>query len=458
MSYFYPSPLTNHQKFQKKFKMGNISSMIKTCLLTILCFLIPINANNNNSDHVNNTLPIIEAIVILVLIFLFIFYYMKSRNLEKIAKNKNENEKIMDQTSTVSAQAPANQIRGRGNLIFIDHNRRRFELNDLLKASAEGLGKGNFGNCYKATLENGWAVVVKRLRDLKPMSEDEFVKNLKMTIADQKHPNLLQVLAYYYAKEEKLLLYNFASNGNVYNRLHSGRETKSRIPFTWSSRLKVANAVGRALEYLHHNAAAESPQSTSSFSTAAAAVPHGNLKSCNVLLDRNDDVFVADYGLLSLIAHPIAAQRMIVFKSPEYLSHRRLSRKSDVWSFGCFLLELLTGRISAHGAPPGVAGGVDLGSWVHRAVREEWTAEIFDLEICVRRGANPGMLRLLQIAVRCCDRLPERRPEIGEAVTEMESIKAVAAEDLEEEIGSSFDRSLTDDSISITVAVPTYGV
>ncbi|XAR49446.1 Non-specific serine/threonine protein kinase [Bertholletia excelsa] len=325
----------------------------------------------------------------------------------------------------------------KGKLRFVGGSGEEgFELNDLLKATAEGLGKGNFGNCYKAVLDGGPAVVVKRLRDLKPLSREEFAEQLQM-MAEQKHPNLLPLIAYFCSKEERLLIYKYAANGNVYNRIHGGRGTKNRVPFRWKARVAVARGIAQALEYIHLD-----PRSH-------PILPHGNVKSSNVLLDAGDTPLVADHGLTCIIAPQIAAQRMVAFKSPEYQSHKKISRKADVWSFGCLLLELLTGRVSAHAAPQGVKG-VDLGSWVHRAVREEWTAEIFDVEIAVQRTANHAMLRLLQIAVRCCDKWPVKRPDMSEVARELESIKIVV--DSEDEEDLSMERSLTDDSLSATPA------
>ncbi|KAK6135388.1 hypothetical protein DH2020_030899 [Rehmannia glutinosa] len=342
----------------------------------------------------------------------------------------------MPQTKTLQSFGLSSYAVERGKLVFVENNQPRFELDDLLKASAEGLGKGNFGNCYKAMLEIGQVVVVKRLIDLKPLSSEEFVRQVR-AIANQKHPNLLPLLAYYYSKDEKLFLYRFAAHGNVYNRLHGGRGTRDRIPFRWSSRLAVARGVARALEHLHQN--------TRSQTTA----PHGNLKSSNVLLDENEETLISDYGLTSLIALPIAAQRMVAYKTPEYQSHKLISKKSDVWSYGCLLLELLTGRIPAHSAPPGI-NGVDLCGWVHRAVREEWTAEIFDPEIAVVRGANQGMLRLMQIAMKCCEKSPEKRPEIRHVLAEVEKVRVSVDSEEEELSHSSLERSLTDDSLSAT--------
>ncbi|KAK6945699.1 Leucine-rich repeat [Dillenia turbinata] len=390
--------------------------------------------SNKYGSGFAKTFLLFDAVGLIVVVLLFILYYRKAKNLKKemIRKYFTEEKKLEENKSVqVIEQTPTVAQEEKGKLVFME-DEGDFELNDLLKASAEGLGKGNFGNCYKAVVGDGPVVVVKRLRDLKPLTHEEFLRNLQV-IGNQKHPNLLPLIAYYCGKDEKLLIYKFAPRGNLFERIHGGKG-KDRIPFRWNSRLSVARGIARALDCLHLN------------SKSQTIVPHGNLKPSNVLLDDNDVPLVSDYGLVSIIALPIAAQRMVSYKSPEYHSYQKISRKSDVWSYGCLLLELLTGRVSSHSAPPGVTG-VDLCSWVHRAVREEWTAEIFDTEISVQRSAGAGMLKLLQIAIKCSDKSPERRPEMSEVVRAVDSLKAYESESEDE---FSADRSLTDDSLSTT--------
>ncbi|KAI6678577.1 hypothetical protein NL676_039373 [Syzygium grande] len=191
-----------------------------------------------------------------------------------------------------------------------------------------------------------------------------------------------------------------------------GRGSKERVPFRWNSRLSAAQGVARALHYLHIN----------TNSIPNVIIPHGNLKSTNVLLNQDDTVLVSDYGLSSLVALPIAVRSMVCFKSPEYQTTRLICPKTDVWSYGCLLLELLTGRVCTHAAPLGV-DGVDLCSYAHQAVREEWTGEIFDSEIREERRVANQMLELLQIAIRCCDESPDKRPEMVEIVQEIENLK-----------------------------------
>ncbi|KAI3704019.1 hypothetical protein L1987_74222 [Smallanthus sonchifolius] len=388
---------------------------------------------SSKKSWVDATLIIVNIIGLVFLAILLTVFYKKK---------KQVNEKMIEKKKVIleekGDEIPSNVIDHQakedlGKLVFVD-GEPEFELGDLMTASAESLGDGNFGKTYRAKLDDGRNVIVKRLRDLKPLSRDEFMNQLRV-IADQKHPNLAPLLGYFYSNDEKLLVHKFMINGNLFNLLHGGRGTRDRIPFRWGARLTVAHAVARAMEYLHMN-----PSST--------LVPHGNLRSSNVLIDENKCALVSDYGLTAIISNAVSVHRMVAFKSPEYLISKKVSKKSDVWSYGNLVMELLTGRVSILSVPQDNRA-VDLCSWVHRAVREEWTAEIFDLELMVQRSAIHGMLKLLQLAVRCCDKAPENRPDMSEVVREVESIK-VPNVDSESEEDLSLDRSLTDDSMSAT--------
>ncbi|KAK9166739.1 hypothetical protein Scep_001930 [Stephania cephalantha] len=384
-------------------------------------------------------LIVLDVIAVVTLALFFTLCYKKVENIKQQRKKPvnievvNKNFEVDQDRDSKSTTAIGGENGNKRRLVFLDRG-NEFELDDLLKASAEMLGKGNFGNVYKVILDHGQEVVVKRLRDLRPLSREEFVKRIR-ALADLKHQNLLSPLAYYYSREEKLLVYKFAAKGNLFNLIH-GERGENRIPFKWSSRLRVAIAVARGMEFLHANTKLDN------------AIPHGNLKSSNVLLDENQKVLVSDHALASLITLPISVQQMSAYKCPEYQHCRKVSRKTDVWCYGSLLLELLTGRVPSFAAPKGT-NGVDLSSWAHRAVREEWTAEIFDPEIsryCTRRHEAQGMMKLLELALWCCDKSPEKRPDMHQVAREIGDMKVNELED--EEDLTSFDRSLTEDSIS----------
>ncbi|XP_047176128.1 probable inactive receptor kinase At2g26730 [Vigna umbellata] len=385
---------------------------------------------------------IINVVLLLAIILLLLLYYNTYTRLNKIVKGqihtvieKEDDVEIgVEKKIEIGEGTVIMTVEERKGLIFFNDS-QKFQMGELLRASAEPLGHGILGNSYKAMLNSGSTIVVKRLRDLKPFTKEEFEKIVN-AIADMKHPNLLPLLAYYHSRDEKLMLYSFAGNGNLFSRLHD--RGGNRAPFGWNSRLSVARGVARALVYLHLNHKFQN------------VVPHGNLRSSNVLFDENDAVLVSDFGLASLIAQPIAAQHMVVYKSPEYGYARKVTMQADVWSYGSLLIELLTGKVSINSAPQGT-NGVDLCSWVHRAVREEWTAEIFDKEISGQKSALPGMLRLLQLAMRCIERFPEKRPEMREVMREVEKIQVPVITEDDDDVSG--DRSLTDDSLSTSTSI-----
>ncbi|XP_062080207.1 probable inactive receptor kinase At1g48480 [Humulus lupulus] len=450
------------------------------------------SSNDNKKKSYTKYLLLLNVVLVAVVVLMVVLYLRKRKKLKKIIKdrtkqggeskegannndqriviksegNENINHQIIKTVEVKKASASTStgadiekrltktnqkkSIGGEGSegsegkLMFLggddEVEERSFAIGDLLKASAEGLGHGTFGNCYKAMIMEEKVVVVKRLKNLKPLADEEFNKKL-LLVASLKHPNLLPVMAYYNSKNEKLLLYKYVERGNLYQRIHGAKGERGRIPFRWGSRLNVARGVARAIEYLHLNTSSQ------------VTVPHGNLKSTNILLGWNDTALVSDYGLAFLIIAPaVVIQRTVSYRSPEYKSTRRVSKKTDVWSYGCLLLELLTGKVAAYTAPAGVKG-VDLCSWVYKAVREEWTAEIFDGEIAVnRRSAVPGMLRMLEIALNCIEKSPEKRPHMSEVVRELEEIQFVDQSEDDDGPYTSMERSYTtDDSISITV-------
>ncbi|KAL6649516.1 hypothetical protein ACP70R_013740 [Stipagrostis hirtigluma subsp. patula] len=278
-----------------------------------------------------------------------------------------------------------------------------FDLEDLLRASAEVLGKGAFGTAYKAVMESGAAVAVKRLKDV-DLPEPEFRERIA-AIGSVQHELVVPLRAYYFSKDEKLLVYDYMSMGSLSALLH-GNRASGRTPLDWETRSAIALAAARGVAHIH--------------STSPTA-SHGNIKSSNVLLTKNYEARVSDHGLPTLVGPSFSPTRVSGYRAPEVTDIRRVSQKADVYSFGVLLLELLTGKAPTHAVVN--EEGLDLPRWVQSVVREEWTAEVFDQELLRYQNVEEEMVQLLQLAIDCAAQHPDRRPTMSEVAARIDEIR-----------------------------------
>ncbi|KAL6216417.1 hypothetical protein ACLB2K_009640 [Fragaria x ananassa] len=328
-----------------------------------------------------------------------------------------------------------------GELHFLRKDREKFEVQELLRAPAEVLGSGSFGSSYKAGLLSG-SMVVKRFRDMNRVGKDDFYDHMSR-LGRLSHPNLLPLVAFYYMKEEKLLVHDFVLNGSLASHLHAKR-APGQPGLDWPTRLMIIKGVARGLGYLYK----EFP---------GMPVPHGHLKSSNVLLDHNLKPVLAEYALIPVINKEHAHKLMVAYKSPEFSQTGRTSKKTDVWSLGILIFEMLTGKFPANYLQQGKRANADLASWVNSVVREEWTGEVFDKEMKGTKNGEGEMLKLLKIGMCCCENSVEGRWDWREAVDKIEELQE---RDSEEEDYSSYasdgdvysSRAVTDDDFSFSIA------
>lgn len=177
----------------------------------------------------------------------------------------------------------------------------------------------------------------------------------------------------------------------------------------WPTRLNILKGVGRGLLYLHKN-------------LPSLMAPHGHLKSSNVLLSENFEPLLTDYGLIPMINEESAQELMVAYKSPEFLTQSRVTKKTDVWGLGVLILEILTGKFPDSFPQANQGKEETMVSWVKSIFQGEWTQELFDQEMGKTNNCEEEILKLLRIGLSCCEEEVEKRLDIREAVEKIEDL------------------------------------
>ncbi|VVA93544.1 unnamed protein product [Arabis nemorensis] len=311
-----------------------------------------------------------------------------------------------------SSTPPGNWTSGEGGkIIFFGGRNHSFDLDDLLSSSAEILGKSAFGTTYKVTIEDMSTVVVKRLKEV-VVGRREFEQQMEI-IGMIRHENVVELMAYYYSKDDKLAVYSYYSQGNLFEMLHGDRGMDHRVPLDWDARLRIATGAARGLAKVHE--------------ANNGKFIHGNIKSSNIFIDSECYGCIGDLGLVTIMKSlPQTTCLTSGYHAPEITDTRRSTQFSDVYSFGVVLLELLTGKspVSPTDSETSPEKNMDLASWIRSVVVHEWTGEVFDMEILSQSGGfEEEMVEMLQIGLACVALKQQERPHISQVVKLIEDIR-----------------------------------
>ncbi|CAN1181995.1 Probably inactive leucine-rich repeat receptor-like protein kinase At5g48380 [Linum perenne] len=272
----------------------------------------------------------------------------------------------------------------------------KMKLNDLMKATNNFhkdniIGSGRTGTMYKAVLEDGTALMVKRLQDSQ-RSEQEFLSEMN-TLGSVKHSNLLPLLGFCIASKERLVVYENMENGSLYVNLHG--EDEDRKPIEWSVRLKIAIRAAKGFAWLHHNC---NPR-----------ILHRNISSKCIMLDSKFEPRISDFGLARLM-NPIDTH-LSTFVNGEFGDLGYVAR--DVYSFGIVLLELVTSEkpTQVSRAPEDFRG--NLVDWVKLLSSKSKLRDAMDKSL-LGKGVDSEVFQVLKVACNCVGEAPKERPTMFE--------------------------------------------
>ncbi|KAH1104965.1 hypothetical protein GYH30_038328 [Glycine max] len=292
-----------------------------------------------------------------------------------------------------------------------------FTLNEIEKAtnnfnSSRILGEGGFGLVYKGDLDDGRDVAVKILKREDQHGDREFFVEAEM-LSRLHHRNLVKLIGLCTEKQTRCLVYELVPNGSVESHLHGA--DKETEPLDWDARMKIALGAARGLAYLHED--------------CNPCVIHRDFKSSNILLEHDFTPKVSDFGLARtalnegnkhISTHVIGT---FGYVAPEYAMTGHLLVKSDVYSYGVVLLELLSGRKPVDLSQP--AGQENLVAWARPLLTsKEGLQKIIDSVIkpCV---SVDSMVKVAAIASMCVQPEVTQRPFMGEVV---QALKLVCSE------------------------------
>ncbi|KAK8706096.1 hypothetical protein V6N13_049673 [Hibiscus sabdariffa] len=353
--------------------------------------------------------------VLLAIFALFCFRYHRkrsqignssSRRASTIPIRANgANSCTMLSDSTIGPESPVKSGRN-GMSVWLDGLRKsnlvsvsgipEYSYKDLQKATYNFttlIGQGAFGPVYKAQMSTGETVAVKVLATDSKQGEKEFQTEV-MLLGRLHHRNLVNLVGYCAEKGQHMLVYVYMSKGSLASHLYC----ENHEPLSWNLRVHIALDVARGLEYLHDG--------------AAPPVIHRDIKSSNILLDQSMRARVADFGLSReemVDKHAANIRGTFGYLDPEYISTRNFTKKSDVYSYGVLLFELIAGRNPLQG----LMEYVELAAMSTEG-KVGWE-EIVDSRLDGKFDVQE-LNEIAALAYKCVNRIPKKRPSMRDIV------------------------------------------
>ncbi|KAK1433476.1 hypothetical protein QVD17_10386 [Tagetes erecta] len=268
------------------------------------------------------------------------------------------------------------------------------------------IGEGGYGIVYSGVLADNTMVAVKNLLNNRGQAEKEFKVEVE-AIGRVRHKNLVRLLGYCAEGAQRILVYEYVNNGNLEQWLHG--DVGPISPLTWEIRMNIILGTAKGLTYLHEG--------------LEPKVVHRDIKSSNILLNRQWHPKVSDFGLAKLLGSEksyVTTRVMGTFGyvAPEYASTGMLNERSDVYSFGILIMEIISGRNPVdYSRPPEEVNLVD---WLKTMVTNRNAEGVLDPKL-PEQPSSRALKRALLVALRCVDPSAQKRPKMGHVIHMLEA-------------------------------------
>ncbi|KAK1275625.1 putative LRR receptor-like serine/threonine-protein kinase [Acorus gramineus] len=269
--------------------------------------------------------------------------------------------------------------------------------------AANKIGEGGFGSVYKGLLSDGTIIAVKQLSPKSKQGTREFVNEIGMISALQ-HPNLVKLYGCCIEGNQLCLIYEYMEN-NCLSRALFGQ---NKLKLDWTMRRKICLGIARGLAYLHEE--------------SMLKIVHRDIKASNVLLDKNLNSKISDFGLAKLneeenthISTRIAGT--IGYMAPEYAMRGYLTDKADVYSFGVVALEIVSGKSNTNYRPK--EEFVYLLDWAYVLQERGTLLELVDPNLGENYSKEEAV-EMLNVALICTNAHPTLRPTMSKVVSLLE--------------------------------------
>ncbi|XP_052203614.1 cysteine-rich receptor-like protein kinase 10 [Diospyros lotus] len=268
------------------------------------------------------------------------------------------------------------------------------------------VGEGGFGAVYKGILPDMQEVAVKRLSRNSGQGAVEF-KNEVVLVAKLQHRHLVRLLGFCLEGEEKILIYEFVPNKSLDYFLF---DPEKQEKLDWSRRYKIIGGIARGILYLHED--------------SRLRIIHRDLKASNILLDGDMNAKISDFGMARIFGvdqtHGNTSRVVGTYgyMSPEYAMHGQFSVKTDVYSFGVLILEIISSKKNSNFYESGYAE--DLLSYAWKLWRDESPLKLVDPILEGSYSVNE-VLRCIHIALLCVQEDPQARPSMATVILMLNS-------------------------------------